>query len=78
MVTSMSLWEVNHNDHQNDKVPREMIDLFKQHHPNLNIKCNLNIVDYLDITFDLTAKSSAIYTGGNTEIYFKTYFIEFP
>ena len=31
-----------------------MIDLFKQHHLNLQIKCNLNILDYLDITFDLT------------------------
>ena len=31
-----------------------MIDLFKQHHLNLEIKCNLKIVDYLDITFDLT------------------------
>ena len=31
-----------------------MIDLFKQHHLNLEIKCNLKIVDYVDITFDLT------------------------
>ena len=31
-----------------------MIDQFKQHHLNLEIKCNLKIVDYLDITFDLT------------------------
>ena len=31
-----------------------MIDLFKQHHLNLQIKCNLNILDYLDITLDLT------------------------
>ena len=31
-----------------------MIDLFKQHHLNLEIKCNLKISDYLNITFDLT------------------------
>ena len=31
-----------------------MIDLFKQHHLNLEIKCNLKIVDNLDITFYLT------------------------
>ena len=31
-----------------------MIDLFKQQHLNLEIKFNLKIVDYLDITFDLT------------------------
>ena len=44
----------NYNGHQNDKVRKEMIDVFKQHHLNLEIKCNLKIVDYLDITFDLT------------------------
>ena len=31
-----------------------MIDIFKQHHLNLEIKCNLKITDYLDIPFDLT------------------------
>ena len=30
-----------------------MTELFKQHHWNLEIKCNLKIADYLDITFDL-------------------------
>ena len=44
----------NYNGHLNDKIQKEMIDLFKQHHLNLEIKCNLKIVDYLDITFDLT------------------------
>ena len=44
----------NYNGHLNDKVQKEMIDLFKQHHLNLEIKCNLKIVDYLDIAFDLT------------------------
>ena len=31
-----------------------MIDLFKQHHLNLDIKYNLKLVDYLNIAFDLT------------------------
>ena len=31
-----------------------MIALFKQYHLNLEINCNIKIVDYLDITFDLT------------------------
>ena len=31
-----------------------MVDLFKQHHLNLEIIYNLEILDYLDITFDLT------------------------
>ena len=41
-----------------------MIDLFKQHYLNLDIKCNLKIIDYPDIMFD-------------TEICFKTDFVEF-
>ena len=44
----------NYNGHQNDKVRKEMIDLFKQDHLNLEIECNLKIVDYLDIMFDST------------------------
>ena len=44
----------NYNGHQNDKVWKEMVDLFKQHHLNLEIIYNLEILDYLDITFDLT------------------------
>ena len=43
----------NHNGHQNDKVWKEIIDLFKQHHLNLEIKCNLKMVDYPNITFNL-------------------------
>ena len=43
----------NYSGHENDKVRKDMINLFKQHHLNLEIKCNLKIVDYLDITFDL-------------------------
>ena len=31
----------NYSGHQNDKVRKEMIDLFKQHHLHLEIKCNL-------------------------------------
>ena len=46
----------NYNDHQNDKVWKEMIDLFKQHYLNLEIKGNLKVVYYLDITFDLTTE----------------------
>ena len=30
-----------------------MIELFKKHGLNLEIKCNLKTVDYLDVTFDL-------------------------
>ena len=43
-----------YSGHQNDKVRKEMIDLFKQPHLHLEIKSNLKIADYLDIMFDLT------------------------
>ena len=44
----------NHTGHQNDKVRKELIRMFKHHHLKLEIKCNLKSVKYLDITFDLT------------------------
>ena len=44
----------SYNGHQNDKVWKEVIDLFKQHHLTLEIKCNLKTVDYFDITLYLT------------------------
>ena len=43
----------NKNGHQNDKFRKELTALFKSHKLNLEIKCNLKVVDYLDITFDL-------------------------
>ena len=39
-----------HNGHHSGG----FIDLFKQNHLNLDIKCNRKFVDYLDIKFDLT------------------------
>ena len=44
----------NQTGHQNDKVRKELIRMFQDHHLKLEIKCNLKSVDYLDITFDLT------------------------
>ena len=43
----------NYSAHQLDKARKEMIELFKKHGLNLEIKCNLKTVDYLDVTFDL-------------------------
>ena len=44
----------NHNGCKYGKVRKEMIGSFKQHHLNLEIKCNLKTVDYFDKMFDLT------------------------
>ena len=43
----------NYNGHQNNKVRKDLIKLFKKYQLNLDVKCNLRIVDYLDISFDL-------------------------
>ena len=43
----------NYDCHKNDKVRKSLIKLFKEYHLNLGIKCNLKIVDYLDISIDL-------------------------
>ena len=45
----------NHSGRQNDKVRKDLISFFKHHKLDLEIKCNLKRVDYLDITFDLTS-----------------------
>ena len=42
-----------------------MIDLFKQHHWNLEIKRNLKIADYLDLMFDLTIRLFEPYNKNN-------------
>ena len=43
----------NCNGHDNDKVRKDLMKLFKKYQLNLGIKCNLKIVDYLDISFNL-------------------------
>ena len=43
----------NYNGHQSDKVRKDLTELFKKYQLNLDIKCNLKTVDYLDKTFDL-------------------------
>ena len=43
----------NYNGHQSDKVRKELTKLFTKYQLNLDIKCNIKTVDYLDISFDL-------------------------
>ena len=45
----------NCNSHQSKKVWKDLTKLFKKYQLNLDIKCNLKIVDYLDISFDLNS-----------------------
>ena len=41
------------NSHQNNKTRKELIKIFPSHGLKEEIKCNLENVDYLEITFDL-------------------------
>ena len=43
----------NYNGHQSNKVRKDLTKLSKKYQLNLDIKCNLKTVDYLDISFDL-------------------------
>ena len=43
----------NYNGHQSDKVWKNLTKLLKKYQLNLDIKCNLKTVDYLDISFNL-------------------------
>ena len=49
-------WSINfrnYNGHQSNKVRKDLTKLSKKYQLNLDIKCNLKIVYYLDISFDL-------------------------
>ena len=43
----------NYSGHHSNKVRKDLTKLFKKYQLNLDIKCNLKIKDYLDISFDL-------------------------
>ena len=43
----------NYNGHQSNQVPKDLIKLYKKNKLNLDIKCNLKILDYLDTSFYL-------------------------
>ena len=47
----------NNNDHQNDKIRKQLIKIFQTHGLKLEIICNLKKVDYLNILFDLNTGS---------------------
>ena len=53
------------NGHQNNKVWRKMIYIFKRHHLSLGIKSNLNL-DYLNITYNKT-NSIPRYVNGKSD-----------
>ena len=40
----------NYNSHQSNKIRKDLTKLFKKYKLNLDIKCNLKTVDYLDIS----------------------------
>ena len=57
----------NNDGHQNDKIRKELIKVFQRNGLKLDIKCNLKVVDYLDITFDLKTGSYKPYRKPNND-----------
>ena len=57
----------NNDGHQNDKIRKELIKIFQRNGLKLDIKCNLKVVDYLDITFDLKTGSYKPYRKPNND-----------
>ena len=55
----------NNDGHQNDKIRKELIKIFQRNGLKLDIKCNLKVVDYLDITSDLKTGSYKPYRKPN-------------
>ena len=51
-----------------EKIKKEFQKLFRQHDLKLIIKCNLKIVDFLDVTLNLTDSTYKPYHKPNDEI----------
>ena len=51
-----------------EKIKKEIQKLFKENHLNITIKCNLKIVDYLDVTFNLSNATYRPFCKPNNEI----------
>ena len=51
-----------------EKIKKEFQKLFRQHYLKLIIKCNLIIVDFLDVTLNLTESTNKPYLKPNDEI----------
>ena len=60
----------NVSDMHCEKTKKEFQKLFWQHSLKLIIKCNLKIVDFLDITLNLTGSTCKPYHKVNDEIYY--------
>ena len=51
-----------------EKIKKEIQKLFKDNHLSITIKCNLKIVDYLDVTFNLSNSTYRPFCKPNNEI----------
>ena len=57
----------NNDGHQNNKIRKELIKIFQTPGLELEIKCTLKSIDYLDITFDLNTGSYKPYRKPNND-----------
>ena len=57
----------NTSDQQNDKIRKDFQRLFKEHKLEIVAKCNLTVVDYLDVMFDLKSGTFKPYRKPDNE-----------
>ena len=57
----------NNDGQQNNKIRKELIKIFQTPGLELEIKCTLKTIDYLDITFDLNTGSYKPYRKPNND-----------
>ena len=53
---------------QSERIKKDLQKIFKDNHLNIEISCNLKIVDYLDITMNLNDGSYRPYRKPNDEL----------
>ena len=53
---------------ESEKIKKSIQAIFRENELKINIQCNLKIVDYLDVTFNLTDSSYRPFNKTNNEI----------
>ena len=59
----------NKSGPESEKIKKSIQAIFRENELKITIQCNLKIVDYLDVTFNLTDSSYRPFNKTNNEIY---------
>ena len=58
----------NKSGPESEKIKKSIQSIFRENELKITIQCNLKIVDYLDVTFNLTDSSYSLFNKTNDEI----------